>query len=60
MLERIDRKWVRISIYYAIALGLSFMARIVWQTSNLTDPRHGAWDLTGISSAAWGPSSGRC
>jgi membrane protease YdiL (CAAX protease family) len=45
MLGRIDRKWVRISLYYAIALALSFMARIVWQTSNLADPRQGAWAM---------------
>jgi membrane protease YdiL (CAAX protease family) len=42
MPERLDRKWVRISVYYAIALGLSFLARFVWKTSSLSDPREGA------------------
>lgn len=45
MLARIDRKWVRISLYFAVALAFSFLARIVLQTSNPADPRHGAWGM---------------
>jgi membrane protease YdiL (CAAX protease family) len=43
--ERVNRRWLRIAIYYAVALGLSFLARIIWQTSNLADPRQGAWGM---------------
>ena len=42
---RLDRKWIRIAIYYAIALGLSFLARVYWETSELADPRLGPWSV---------------
>lgn len=43
--KRFDHKWIRIALYYAVALGFSFFARIYWQTSNLADPHLGVWGL---------------
>lgn len=45
MLKQLNRKWLRISLYYAIALGFSYLARIYWHTSNMSDPRHGMWAM---------------
>jgi membrane protease YdiL (CAAX protease family) len=45
MPKHLDRKWIRIAIYYAIALGLSFLARVYLGTSELADARLGAWGI---------------
>jgi membrane protease YdiL (CAAX protease family) len=45
ILKRLDRKWIRIAIYYAIALGLSFLTRVYLGTSELADARLGAWGI---------------
>lgn len=45
MANRFDRKWIRIALYYAIALAFSFLARIYWRTSDLADARLGTWGL---------------
>ena len=34
MPKRLDRKWIRIAIYYAIALGFSFLARVSGRSSH--------------------------
>lgn len=43
--KQLNRKWIRIAIYYAIALGFSLLARVYWHTSDLADARLGTWGL---------------
>ena len=45
MPKRLDRKWIRIAIYYAIALGFSFLARVYWGTSEADDMQLGPWGI---------------
>lgn len=45
MPKQLDAKWIRISLYYVIALGFSALARLYWHTSDLSDPQHGAWAM---------------
>jgi uncharacterized protein len=45
MLKQADRMWLRIAIYYAIALGLSFLARFHWHRSDPTEASQGALGL---------------
>ncbi len=45
MARQLNRKWLRIAVYYAIALALSYLARVYWRTSDLTDAALGPWGL---------------
>jgi membrane protease YdiL (CAAX protease family) len=46
-----DRKWIRIALYVLIAFSMSFLARVHWQTSGVSDPGRGvaamSWHLLG-------------
>ncbi|MDB5722948.1 MAG: abortive infection protein [Alphaproteobacteria bacterium] len=41
MPQRLDRTWIRIAIFYAVALSFSYLARFWWHTSDPSDPTHG-------------------
>lgn len=45
MATRFNNRWIRVAVYYAIALGLSYLARIYWRTSDLSDARLGVWGI---------------
>jgi len=45
MLKSLDRRWIRVAIYYLIALAFSALARLYWHTSDPADPAVGAWGL---------------
>src|SRR4051812_41737906 len=58
MLKRLDRKWIRIALYYAIALGFSFLARVYWRTNDLADAQMGSWGLYRLFFGGVGPFLG--
>jgi membrane protease YdiL (CAAX protease family) len=58
MVKQFDRKWVRIGIYYLIALSISYLARFVWNTSDTTGRPQGLWEMYSNLIAALGPFIG--
>jgi membrane protease YdiL (CAAX protease family) len=58
MLKHLDRKWLRIGIYYAIAMGVSFLARFYWHSGDRADPSNGALSLWWHLVSALGPFAG--
>lgn len=45
MPERFDQKWIRVAIYYAIAVAFSYLSRVYWGMAGLPDPRLGVWGV---------------
>ena len=60
MASRFDRRWIRITIYYAIAIGFSLLARLYWRTSDIADARLGPWGLYLHLFSGVGPFIGAC
>ena len=58
MFGRLNRRWVRITIYYLIALALSFLARFVWTSEDVVDPAQGLWGIYRHLAAGLGPFVG--
>jgi len=58
MPKRFDRTWIRIAIYYAIALGISYLARVQWGTSDPADAGPGHWGLFRHLLSGFGPFVG--
>ena len=60
MARRFDRKWARIAIFYSIALGFCWLARVYWRTSDIADAGLGAWGLYRHLLSGVGPFVGAC
>jgi uncharacterized protein len=45
MLKSLDRRWIRVSIYYLIALAFSALSRLYWHTSDPAAAGDGPWGL---------------
>jgi membrane protease YdiL (CAAX protease family) len=58
MLKSLDRTWIRISLYYSIALAIAACARFWWHTNDPADPAWGAFALYRHLLTATGPLLG--
>lgn len=58
MASRFNNRWIRIALFYAVALGISFLARVYWRTSDLADLRLGEWGLYRHLFSGVGPFAG--
>lgn len=58
MTKRFDQRWIRIALFYAVAIGFSFLARVIWRTSDVADARLGTWGLYRHLFSGVGPFAG--
>jgi membrane protease YdiL (CAAX protease family) len=58
ILKRLDRRWIRISIYYVIALAFSFLARVHWHTGELAAGARSPYGLVWLLAGGVGPFFG--
>jgi membrane protease YdiL (CAAX protease family) len=58
MPRSLDRRWIRVSLYYLIALAIAALARFWWHTNDPADPAQGAFALYRHLLTATGPFLG--